>query len=146
MTERVFLAVAGLFGAISVGADAAARHLLGGDALRLDLAQTSARYGLFHAAALVGIVALIGRARSRHSNPARATGNAQAAVGRAQRLWLAAAGWCFVAGLVLFSASLDVLAAGAPPMLAALVPWGGTAFIAGWLALLVAALVPGSIA
>jgi uncharacterized membrane protein YgdD (TMEM256/DUF423 family) len=126
VTERIFLAFAGLFGALSVGADAAASHLLAGDAQRLDLAQTSARYGLFHAAALLGIVGVLGRAsNAKKSN-----------------LWLAIAGWCFVAGLALFCTSLDSLAAGAPHFVAILVPFGGTAFIAGWLALLVAAVVP----
>ena len=119
-TSRIFLAVAGAAGAISVAADAAATHLLAGDSYRLGLAQTASRYGLIHAAALLALVFLIERG------------------GR----WLCAAGWCFVLGLLLFCGSLDLLAAGGPPIIARAAPWGGTAFILGWLAVLVAALRP----
>jgi uncharacterized membrane protein YgdD (TMEM256/DUF423 family) len=110
----------GAAGAISVAVDAAATHLLAGDAYRLGLAETASRYGLIHAAALVALVFLIDRGSC----------------------WLRAAGWCFIVGLVLFCGSLDLLAGGAPPIIARAAPWGGTAFILGWLALLVAALRP----
>jgi uncharacterized membrane protein YgdD (TMEM256/DUF423 family) len=121
VTVRIFLASAGVSGAISVGADAAAVHLLAGDPYRLGLAATAARYGLIHAAALVALALLIERRGG---------------------FWPAAAGWCFVAGLALFCGSLDLLAAGAPHGFAVAAPWGGTAFIIGWLAVLVAALRP----
>ena len=123
MPSRVFLAIAGLAGAISVGGDAAATHLLAGDPYRLELATTAARYGLIHAAALVALVLLLERRGG---------------------FFLAAAAWCFVAGLVLFSGSLGLLAAGAPHGFAVAAPWGGTAFILGWLAILIAALRPKS--
>jgi uncharacterized membrane protein YgdD (TMEM256/DUF423 family) len=119
VTTRLFLAISGAAGAIAVAADAAATHLLAGDAHRLDLAATAARYGLIHAAALLGVALLIERHRE---------------------FWLVVAGWSFVAGLVLFCGSLDLLAAGASQGFAAAAPWGGTAFILGWLAILVAAL------
>jgi uncharacterized membrane protein YgdD (TMEM256/DUF423 family) len=122
MAGRAFLAIAGLSGALSVAADAVARHLLAGDSHLFEFATISARYGLIHAAALVGVTAL----RDRHDNG----------------LWLAVSGWLFAAGLLLFCGSLDLVAAGAPAALTALTPWGGTAFILGWLALLIAALVP----
>ena len=38
----------------------------------------------------------------------------------------------------------SLIVAGASTRLTVLTPWGGTAFIAGWVALLVAALVPRS--
>jgi uncharacterized membrane protein YgdD (TMEM256/DUF423 family) len=117
----VFLAAAGVGGAISVAVDAAATHLLAGDPERLGFAATASRYGLIHAAALLALALL---------------------VERRDGFWLAAAGWCFVAGLVLFCGSLELLAAGAPHGVAAAAPWGGTAFILGWLAVLVAALRP----
>ncbi|HWE72114.1 MAG TPA: DUF423 domain-containing protein [Stellaceae bacterium] len=120
MTGRIFLAVAGAAGAISVAADAAATHLLAGDAYRLGLAATASRYGMIHAAALLALAFLIERGA----------------------WWLGAAGWCFVIGLVLFCGSLDLLAAGAPHIVAHAAPWGGTAFILGWLAALVAAARP----
>ena len=122
MNERLFLAAAGLSGALSVGVDAVAVHRLADDAYRLGLATTAARYGLFHAVALIGVVAL---SRSGRGG-----------------FWLGAAGWLFVAGLVLFCGSLDLIAAGAPHAFATAAPWGGTAFIFGWVAILVAAFRP----
>jgi uncharacterized membrane protein YgdD (TMEM256/DUF423 family) len=119
-TSRIFLAIAGAAGAISVAVDAAATHLLAGDDYRLGLAATASRYGLIHAAALLALALLIERSG----------------------FWLCAAGWCFVIGLVLFCGSLDLLAAGAPHIVAHAAPWGGTAFILGWLGVLVAALRP----
>lgn len=119
--SRVFLTAAGIAGALSVAADAVARHLLAGDAARLDFVTIAARYGLIHAAALLGIAIL-----AQHGSG----------------FWVRISGWLFVAGLVLFCGTLALLAAGAPSPLAMLVPWGGTAFIAGWIALLVAALAP----
>ena len=48
--------------------------------------------------------------------------------------WLRAAGWLLVAGIALFSGSLYALALGAPKALGVVTPFGGLAFIAGWLA------------
>ena len=120
MHERIFLGIAGAFGALSIALDAAARHALAGDAQRLEFATIAARYGLVHAAALVGVALLWQRYGAG--------------------LWLGLAGWLLVAGLVLVCGSLALLAAGAPPFVALLTPWGGGAFIAGWLALLAAAV------
>jgi uncharacterized membrane protein YgdD (TMEM256/DUF423 family) len=119
---RIFLAIASAAGAISVGVDAVATHLLAGDAARLALAATASRYGLIHAAALLALALLDLSASWRGG------------------LFLTIAGWCFVAGLVLFCGTLDLVAAGAPHGFAAAAPWGGTAFILGWLAVAIAAL------
>lgn len=108
-TGRIFLAIAGAAGAVCVSVDAAATHLLVGDGYRLGLAETAARYGLIHAAALLALVFLIERGGG----------------------WLRAAGWCFIVGFVLFCGSLDLIAAGAPPIIARAAPWGGTAFVLG---------------
>jgi uncharacterized membrane protein YgdD (TMEM256/DUF423 family) len=51
-----------------------------------------------------------------------------------------AAGWLFVAGVVVFSGSLYVLAITGVRVLGAITPLGGLAFLAGWLALAVGAL------
>ena len=48
---------------------------------------------------------------------------------------LAVAGWLFVAGTVVFSGSLYVLAVTGQRWLGAVTPLGGAAFIAGWLVL-----------
>lgn len=126
MIERIWIAAAGLSGAAAVSADAAARHLLANAPYRLDLVATAARYGLFHAAALLAVAAL-----ARRVPPAGG------------RLWLLIGGWCFLAGMVLFCGSLYLLAAGLGPDIARLTPIGGVLLIAGWVALLVAALSPG---
>ena len=45
--------------------------------------------------------------------------------------------WLFVAGIVLFAGSLYLLALGAPRIVGAITPFGGVAFIAGWIAVAV---------
>jgi uncharacterized membrane protein YgdD (TMEM256/DUF423 family) len=54
--------------------------------------------------------------------------------------WARAAGALHLAGIVLFSGSLYALALGAPKWLGAVTPFGGLAFILGWLALAAAAM------
>jgi uncharacterized membrane protein YgdD (TMEM256/DUF423 family) len=51
-----------------------------------------------------------------------------------------AAGWCFVAGIAVFSGSLYVLAFSGVRWLGAITPLGGVAFLLGWTLLAVAAL------
>jgi uncharacterized membrane protein YgdD (TMEM256/DUF423 family) len=55
-------------------------------------------------------------------------------------LWLRAAGWLLLLGIVLFSGSLYALALGAPRAAGMVTPFGGLAFILGWLAFAIAAL------
>jgi uncharacterized membrane protein YgdD (TMEM256/DUF423 family) len=43
--------------------------------------------------------------------------------------------WLFVAGILLFAGSLYALALGAPKGVGAITPFGGLAFIVGWLAI-----------
>jgi uncharacterized membrane protein YgdD (TMEM256/DUF423 family) len=50
------------------------------------------------------------------------------------------AAWCFLAGIALFSGSLYAMALGAPRWFGAVTPFGGVAFIAGWLAFAIGAL------
>jgi len=58
----------------------------------------------------------------------------------AEPAWLRAAGWLFVAGLLLFCGSLYALALGAPRQFGVITPVGGLCLILGWLAVAVAAL------
>jgi len=51
-----------------------------------------------------------------------------------------AAGWCFLAGIVLFSGSLYALTLSGVRALGAVTPIGGVCFLAGWACLAVAAL------
>ena len=52
---------------------------------------------------------------------------------------LSAAGWLFLTGILLFSGSLYTLALTDLRTLGMVTPFGGTAFIAGWIALALAA-------
>lgn len=53
--------------------------------------------------------------------------------------WAAASAVAFVIGILLFSGSLYALALGAPRILGAIAPLGGTALILGWAGLAIAA-------
>jgi uncharacterized membrane protein YgdD (TMEM256/DUF423 family) len=119
--DRTFLALGAISAAVSVAAGAFGAH-----ALRARLApellavfETGARYQMYHA---LGI-ALAAWAASRG--------------GGAAAVW---AGWLFAAGTVLFSGSLYALALSGARALGAVTPFGGVAFIGGWIALAVAAL------
>jgi uncharacterized membrane protein YgdD (TMEM256/DUF423 family) len=119
--QRIFLlagAVAG-FVAVAFGAFGAhgLRSRLSPDMLAVF--ETGVRYHMYHALALLLTAALAGRADSRA---------------------VVAAGWLFVAGIVLFSGSLYLLAVTGMTMLGAITPFGGVAFLAGWICLAVAAL------
>jgi uncharacterized membrane protein YgdD (TMEM256/DUF423 family) len=118
--DRIWIGLAGLFGAVAIGADAAAAHLLADDVRRLNLALTAGRYALPHAAVLL-VLALLYR-----------TGATR---------WLALSAWCFIGGIVCFCGGLFILAAGVAT-LGPVVPLGGVLFIAGWAALVIHALAP----
>jgi uncharacterized membrane protein YgdD (TMEM256/DUF423 family) len=119
--DRTFLALGALSAAISVAAGAFGAHALKAR-LSPDLLaifETGARYEMYHAIGL----ALAAWAASRSAGAAAS--------------W---AGWLFVLGTVLFSGSLYALALSGVRALGAVTPFGGVAFIAGWIALAVAAL------
>ena len=119
--DRTFLALGALSAAISVAAGAFGAHALrtrlGPDLLAIF--ETGARYQMYHAIGL----ALAAWAASRFPGGAAA-----------------AAGWLFALGTVLFSGSLYALALTGVRALGAVTPFGGVAFIAGWIALAIAAL------
>jgi uncharacterized membrane protein YgdD (TMEM256/DUF423 family) len=118
--DRTFLALGAISAAISVAAGAFGAHALKAR-LSPDLLaifETGARYEMYHALGLVAAAWAAARA------PAAAA-------------W---AGWLFVAGTVLFSGSLYALALTGIRGLGAVTPLGGVAFIAGWIALAIAAL------
>lgn len=113
---RLLLAVGAVSGAIAVATGAFGAHGLVSLVTpeRLATFRTGASYHLAHALAVV-LAALV----------------AAHVPGRAVR----AAGWLFIAGTVLFSGSLYALVLLDLPVLGAVTPLGGVAFIAGWLAL-----------
>jgi uncharacterized membrane protein YgdD (TMEM256/DUF423 family) len=57
--------------------------------------------------------------------------------------WTQAAGWLFLAGIVVFGGSLYVLAVSGVRWLGAITPIGGVCFLLGWIALAVSALRAG---
>ncbi|HEY4312930.1 MAG TPA: DUF423 domain-containing protein [Pirellulales bacterium] len=122
MSPRTWIIVGAVMGALAVGTGAFGAHGLK-DRLQesgtFDTYETAVRYQMYHALALV-LVGLIGL---QFSAPA-----------------LNIAGLCFTAGIVIFSGLLYGIALGGPKILGAIVPIGGLGFIAGWIALAVAAL------
>ncbi len=121
-------AVAGATGAaLAVALGAFGAHALRDtlDAHTADLWRTATHYLGWHALALV--VLGLGTRRSMAG-----TSDAEP-LDRPGRI----AGFSFLAGLPLFCGSLYALALGAPHGLGAVAPFGGGAFIAGWLALAV---------
>lgn len=118
--ERLFVMIGAFSGAIGVGAGAFGAHALRArlEPRMLEVFETGARYQMYHAVALLTIA----WAASRW--PGTLT---------------TASGWLMVAGTVLFSGSLYVMALTNIRALGAITPLGGVCFIAGWLCLAVAA-------
>jgi uncharacterized membrane protein YgdD (TMEM256/DUF423 family) len=107
------VAIGGGFAGIAVAAGAFGAHLLKPmlDAAMLSVFETAVRYQMYHALALC----LVGSIAERHSKPR-----------------LAAVGWLFAFGIVLFSGSLYLLSLSGIRWVGALTPVGGAAFMAGW--------------
>ena len=81
--------------------------------------ETGVRYHMYHALALLAV----GLAAARWNSG-----------------WFNAAGWLFVAGIVIFSGSLYAMTFTGARWLGAITPLGGLAFILGWAALALGAL------
>lgn len=112
-----WLVVAAINGALAVAFGAFGAHGLQGrfDAHALEIFETGARYHMYHALAM-GLAALAVR-----SGAATPQASAAAAL--------------FLAGIVLFSGSLYLLALTGIKGFAFATPFGGLAFLAGWIAL-----------
>lgn len=104
---RTGIVIAGLSGAMAVSMAAWAMHGMAGDPAAQELIHKGAYYQLTHALALLAATQL----------------QARLAV------------FLFIVGLVLFPGCLYLLALGVPLWASISTPLGGTAFIAGWLAL-----------
>jgi len=122
MSSRVALFIAALMLFVAVAAGAFGAHTLAKQVgpERIAVWQTAVQYHAWHGLAIFGIGLLM-----RVSPELRG---------------LAAAAWCFVAGIVMFSGSLYLLAATGVTALGAVTPLGGIAFLAGWAALAWAAI------
>lgn len=118
---RLFFALGSISGGLAVALGAFGAHVLKARLAADMLAnfETGARYQMYHALALLAVA----WAASRWPDSALPV----------------AAGWLFVAGTLLFSGSLYVMAFTGLRWLGAVTPLGGVAFVAGWLCLLLAA-------
>ncbi|NBB82560.1 MAG: DUF423 domain-containing protein [Alphaproteobacteria bacterium] len=122
-SARLLLALAGVYGALAVGLGAFAAHGMearfGGQAVAW--VETGSRYQMVHAVAMAAIALALG-----------------AGIGASR--WLAAAGWAFAAGALVFPGTLYLLAFTPDRFWAMATPFGGLALIVGWGLLVVAAL------
>jgi len=104
------VAAGALNAALAVAAGAFATHGLRErlEVRALEIFETAARYHMYHALAMIlaGMIAARGAAT---------------------------AGWIFLAGIVIFSGSLYALALTDVKLLGAITPFGGLAFLVGWL-------------
>lgn len=116
--DRILLAFGGLAGLLGVAASAAAAHLGGADGLK-----TAAQFLLFHAPAILGLVAL-------------------AATGTTHRALTRIAATALVVGLALFSGDLALRALHGTPLFGMAAPSGGIVLMAGWLLAAISGLVP----
>ena len=117
LTAGRLLRVGAIVAAVGVALGAFGAHGLRASVTpeRLAVFETGVRYHLVHALAIVA-----------------AAWAAQAAPQSAGPRW---AGACFVAGVLIFSGSLYVLVLTGVTAWGAVTPFGGLAFIAGWIAL-----------
>lgn len=122
IVSRACLIVASVHGAAAVGLGAFAAHAMGdAGGAAVGWVETGARFQLIHAASLVGLAAL-------------GTGSGL------RRFWLRASMVGFGLGPALFAGALYATAFGGPGWWTTAAPIGGMLMIAGWLALLPAAL------
>src|SRR5687768_10339275 len=114
--DRVFLGLGAVSAGLAVALGAFAAHGLRArlSPEALQTFETGARYHMYHALALLAVAWAV----------TRWPGTA-----------VSVAGWLFIAGTLLFSGSLYLLAITGVRMLGAITPVGGFAFILGWLAL-----------
>nr|WP_279292499.1 DUF423 domain-containing protein [Methylobacterium goesingense] len=113
------MALGALAGLLGVAASAAAAHVSGADSLK-----TAAQFLLFHAPAILALVAL-------------------AATGTTHRPMTRLAAGALVVGLALFSGDLALRALHGTPLFPMAAPAGGFALMAGWLLAALSAVIPG---
>ena len=118
--DRLFFGLGALSAMLGVGAGAFGAHALRArlTAEHLAVFETAARYQMYHGLALLAVAWAVTRWPG------------------ALPVW---AGWLFVAGTVLFSGSLYILALSGIRWWGAVTPLGGVAFLAGWICLALSA-------
>lgn len=119
--QRRWILIGAILAGLGVAAGAFGAHALDGHVSldRIEVFATGARYQLAH-----GIVLLF----------------VGLAAGRAPDSRWTAAGWLFTVGSVVFAGSLYLLVLTDTPWLGAVTPLGGACFLAGWVAVALAAI------
>ena len=119
--QRIFFVLGASFGLLAVVVGAFGAHALKERLFAQAIAtfEIAVRYQMYHALGLIGVA----WASSQWSSQL-----------------IVIAGWLFVAGIVIFSGSLYILALSGIRWLGAITPIGGLAFIVGWVCLLWAAI------
>jgi uncharacterized membrane protein YgdD (TMEM256/DUF423 family) len=121
--SRFWILAAGIAGFLGVAIGAAGAHGPVGSGPDPRLLDIASRYAMYHGLALLGVAVLSGGRAGRGKG------------------WLDAAGVCFAIGVVLFCGSIVLLAVTQIPQFGYVTPVGGVAFLIGWAALAVSALV-----
>ncbi len=116
LATRVLIVLASLSGLLGVGLSAAAAHITGGNLT------TAAQFLLFHAPALLALVALI-------------------AVGAVSPMLAQIAGYVLVLGLALFCGDLSRRAFAGVALFPRAAPTGGIVLMIGWLLVGISALL-----
>jgi uncharacterized membrane protein YgdD (TMEM256/DUF423 family) len=117
--ERILVALGAVAGCLGVALSAAAAHVTGGGTL-----ETSARFLLAHAPALIGVAAI-------------------AAAGLGHRTVALASGTLLALGLALFSGDLAWRAFGGSSLFPMAAPAGGIILMGGWALAAAAAVIGG---
>jgi uncharacterized membrane protein YgdD (TMEM256/DUF423 family) len=119
--DRLFFVLGSISAGLAVALGAFGAHVLKDRlaAEMLDNFETGVRYQMYHALALLAVAWAVNRWPSRRLP--------------------AAAGWFFVAGILLFSTSLYLLSLSGVRWLGAITPLGGACFVTGWLCMVLAA-------
>ena len=114
--DKLWLMLGAAYGFMAVAMGAFGAHALKArlSAEMLAVWRTGVEYQMYHALALLLLGVLARQLPSANFN---------------------AAGWCFAAGVLLFSGSLYVLALSGVRVLGAVTPFGGLLFLAGWVLL-----------
>jgi uncharacterized membrane protein YgdD (TMEM256/DUF423 family) len=122
MTAKLTLLFAAINGLAAVGFGAFGAHGLKNSisASLLSAFETAVQYHFYHTLALLGVAVLM--------------------LQFGQKTSLQISAGLFAVGILLFSGSLYAMALGGPSWLGPITPIGGLAFLAGWIALLVAAV------
>jgi len=114
--DRFFFIAACLFGFLAVALGAFGAHGLKAylEATLLVTFETGVRYQMYHSMALLAVALAYTRWPGKG---------------------LIISGWMFIAGIVLFSGSLYALSLSGERSLGMITPFGGLAFLAGWLSM-----------